>query len=294
MNFKRIETFYWVATLGSFRKAAEQQCTTQPAISSRISMLEEELGVLLFKRDGNSKVVLTPKGSELLGYAQKLVYLSQEFSNIANNQVSYSGMFRLGVSETIAHTWLSIFLKELHNQFPHLTLELTVDLTVNLTQQLHDGLIDLAFLVGPTGDPGIFDEHLLTMPLVWVASTKLKIGQQMQEIQSLSQWPIITYAKNTVPYNEISQKMANNYDAPAKVFSSSSLAICRRLVLDMVGISSLPFDIVKEDIEKGDIQMINTNWHPSDLSFTASYVISPGKYKLDPIIDLAKDVIRNN
>ena len=41
MNFKRIETFVLVATLLSFRKAAEQQYTTQPAISSRIAALEQ-------------------------------------------------------------------------------------------------------------------------------------------------------------------------------------------------------------------------------------------------------------
>jgi len=45
MNFKRLETFIWVATLGSFRKAAEHQHTTQPAISNRIAALEDELGV---------------------------------------------------------------------------------------------------------------------------------------------------------------------------------------------------------------------------------------------------------
>ena len=65
MNFKRLETFIWVATLGSFRKAAEHQHTTQPAISNRIAALEDELGVRLFEREsGHSK--LTSKGQELL------------------------------------------------------------------------------------------------------------------------------------------------------------------------------------------------------------------------------------
>ncbi len=47
MNFKRIEAFFWVAKLHSFSKAAAQQCTTQPAISTRIAALEEELDVKL-------------------------------------------------------------------------------------------------------------------------------------------------------------------------------------------------------------------------------------------------------
>ena len=109
MNYKRIEAFFWVAKLRSFSKAAEQQCTTQPAISSRIAILEKELDVKLFERDGNAKVLLTPKGHELIPYAEKLVYFSKKFANAANNSVAYSGLLRLGVSETIAHSWLSTF-----------------------------------------------------------------------------------------------------------------------------------------------------------------------------------------
>jgi DNA-binding transcriptional LysR family regulator len=44
-DFKAIETFMWVATLGSFRGAAQKLNTTQPAISQRIAQLEREVGV---------------------------------------------------------------------------------------------------------------------------------------------------------------------------------------------------------------------------------------------------------
>lgn len=111
MNFKRIEAFFWVAKLQSFSKADEQQHTTQPAISSRIAALEEELGVKLFEREGNTRIALTPKGHELIPYAEKLVYLSKEFLITANNAAAYSGTLRLGVSETIAHSWLSTFIR---------------------------------------------------------------------------------------------------------------------------------------------------------------------------------------
>ena len=74
MNFKQVETFLWVSKLLSFSKTAQQQCTTQPAISSRIAALEAELGVTLFDRDRNNKVVLTAKGHELLPYAEKIIY----------------------------------------------------------------------------------------------------------------------------------------------------------------------------------------------------------------------------
>ncbi|MCQ1775590.1 LysR family transcriptional regulator, partial [Neorhizobium galegae] len=51
MNLKFLETFVWVAKLKSFRLTAEKLFTTQASISSRIAVLESELGVKLFLRD---------------------------------------------------------------------------------------------------------------------------------------------------------------------------------------------------------------------------------------------------
>jgi DNA-binding transcriptional LysR family regulator len=85
MNFKRLETFVWVATLGSFRKAAERQYTTQPAISSRIAALEEELGAKLFVP---GPVALTAKGKELLPYAEKIIFMSEQLRKRANLSLS--------------------------------------------------------------------------------------------------------------------------------------------------------------------------------------------------------------
>jgi len=294
MNFKRIETFLWVAKLGSFRKAAEQQHTTQPAVSSRIAMLEEELGERLFERDGNTKVVLTLKGQELIRYAERLVNLSNEFLHIAKQDSAYSGLLRLGVSETIAHTWLSDFLKVLHEQMPNIAVELTVDLSVNLAMQLTDGVIDLAFLIGSRADPMLADLELWSSPLQWVASPEFMDNDRQYDISELAQKTIITYSRNTVPYSEISQKMSEIADCTAQIFTSSSLGICRRLVIEGVGISALPEHIVKEDIDNKLLHVINANWLPSELIFTASYTRKPYRPELQPIIALAKTVADNN
>ena len=69
MNMRFLLTFVWVARLGSFRLTAEKLSTTQAAISSRISVLETELGVQLFQRDSRG-VNLTREGHKVLGYAE--------------------------------------------------------------------------------------------------------------------------------------------------------------------------------------------------------------------------------
>ena len=55
IDFRTIETFLWVATLRSFRGAAEKLNTTQPAVSMRIAQLEDLLGVRLLERDRRSR-----------------------------------------------------------------------------------------------------------------------------------------------------------------------------------------------------------------------------------------------
>ncbi|MBA4503019.1 LysR family transcriptional regulator [Marinobacterium marinum] len=276
MNFKRLETFVWVATLGSFRKAAERQHTTQPAISSRISTLEEELGVKLFEREmGPGPVSLTAKGKELLPYAEKIIYMQEQLRKRANNVQGVSGLLRLGVSETIVHTWLPEFLRRLNNEMPHLEVEMTVDVTSNLRAGLLDRSVDLAFLMGPISDPSIANLSLCSFPLAWIASPSLGLPDRLLNIEELAQWPIITYARNTKPFAEISQRFRAIEGSSVRFMSSSSLSACYRLTVDGVGISTLPYRMIKEELEKGIITQLNASWTPSELQFTASYSAVP-------------------
>ena len=72
MNLKFLETFVWVARLKSFRLTADKLFTTQASISSRIAVLEGELGVKLFLRDSRG-VKLTPEGLKVLDYAERML-----------------------------------------------------------------------------------------------------------------------------------------------------------------------------------------------------------------------------
>ena len=62
IDLRNIETFFWVATLGGFRAAAEKLSATQPAISQRIASLESDLGVRLFDRDVRGIKRSPPRG----------------------------------------------------------------------------------------------------------------------------------------------------------------------------------------------------------------------------------------
>ena len=69
MDFDQLETFLEVARYTSFSRAAERRFRTQPAISSQIRGLEEEIGARLFDRSGG-KVALTGAGKVFQQYAE--------------------------------------------------------------------------------------------------------------------------------------------------------------------------------------------------------------------------------
>src|ERR1017187_8413474 len=68
MDFDQLETFLEVARLSSFSRAAERRFRTQPAISSQIRALEEEVGAKLLDRSGGKVAVTGPgKGFQKFG-----------------------------------------------------------------------------------------------------------------------------------------------------------------------------------------------------------------------------------
>src|SRR6202051_1506359 len=103
-DFKAIETFMWVVTLGSFRGAAQKLNTTQPAISQRIAQLEREVGVKLLQRD-RRMVLPTPSGRQMMVYAEKLIGLRSEMLAVVGGRAGGRGVLRLRVCGSHSHAW---------------------------------------------------------------------------------------------------------------------------------------------------------------------------------------------
>jgi len=275
LNLKQLETFLWVATLGSFRKAAKRLYTTQPAISARISNLEDALGARLFVR-GTGSIQLTAKGLELLPHAEKVLRMAENLTTRLGDGSRLSGVLRLGVSETIVHTWLPTFLAQLHDRHPSIDVEITVDITVNLRSELIARSLDLALLMGPVSEFNMVNLDLSRAPLIWAASPQLGIEPaRRHSLDELIRFPLLTYARNTRPYMELASHIRENCDEPARIFPSSSLAACLRMTIDGIGIGTLPKRLIGQDLENGDLIEVSCGWKPSDLQFTASYASAP-------------------
>lgn len=96
MDIKQIQCFISVADDLNFTSAAEKLYISQPSLSRHIHLLEDELGIILFKRN-NKNVELTSAGIQLLATAKKIVGTVDEFINSAVALRSgRSGKLRIG------------------------------------------------------------------------------------------------------------------------------------------------------------------------------------------------------
>lgn len=82
MEFRHLEAFAAVVSLGSFSKASERLFLTQPTISAHIQSLEEELGVKLLLRT-TREIHLSPQGKAFYPYVRRLLKLRDEATSAA-------------------------------------------------------------------------------------------------------------------------------------------------------------------------------------------------------------------
>ena len=99
MDFDQLRSFVEVARLKNFSRAAGKLGFTQPAISTQIRQLEDELGVRLFDRIGK-KVFLTQPGILLLEHAGKILTVQREAGEALRDLLpNPAGRLNLGATE---------------------------------------------------------------------------------------------------------------------------------------------------------------------------------------------------
>jgi DNA-binding transcriptional LysR family regulator len=293
VDFKSIETFLWVVTLGSFRAAGEKLNTTQPAISQRIAQLERELGVKLLNRD-HRVASPTPSGRQLMVYAEKLMGLRSEMMAEVSDRSAMRGVLRLGVAETIVHTWLSQLIKSVNTAYPNLSLEIEVDITPNLTARLLAQEIELALMLGPLSVSSVRNRVLCDYPIGFLASPALGLGNGPLEVHDLAKFPIITFPRKTQPY-EIVRSLFNRPDLPPiRLHASASLATVIHMAIEGLGIAVIPTAIVENELADGRLQLLSTDLKISPLTFAASWLASPDTVAVELVADLAGQIAQSN
>ncbi|MGA0598243.1 LysR family transcriptional regulator [Enterovirga sp. CN4-39] len=287
MELRELEAFFWVGTLRSFSRAADRLRTSQPTISARVAALEAHLTVKLLERGGR-RVRLTPLGAEMLGYAERMLGLRSQAEAAVSGAAGLRGHVRLGTAETVVHTWLPHFIRELETRHPRLSLELTVDTTPNLREELVRGELDLAILLGPISEPTMQSRLISTYPLSLVAAPSLGLAGRELTLADLARYPLITYSHRTRPTIALRELFRNAGLPQPRLIASASLAANIRLAVDGVGPATLPEILVAGEIAEGRLHALTVDFELAPLRFTVTHPRAPS----DPLIAAAAELAR--
>jgi len=152
MDFRQLRTFSCVAELGSLSKASDTLRVAQPALSRQIKLLEHELRVELFTRNGRG-MVLTDAGQLLLARTSGIVrQIDQIRDDIQSAKGPPSGQVVLGLVPTVSCVLSARFARRCVETFPGISLRIVESYSGHLVEWLHRGEMDLAILYGRSAD----------------------------------------------------------------------------------------------------------------------------------------------
>ena len=171
MNLRDLEYLVAVSETLHFRRAAEQCFVSQPTLSGQISKLETEIGVSLLERT-NKSVKVTPIGQKVIGHARQILEQTEAIRNLAQAHLDpLSGPLRIGAIHTLSPYLVPLFLLDLQQQHPELSLELTEETTDKLIDKLKSHQLDAILLATSPNS-----EDLVSMPLFlepfWLAHSR--------------------------------------------------------------------------------------------------------------------------
>src|SRR5690348_6267590 len=190
-SFLQLETFYWVARLGSFHAAARHLRLTQPTISARIRELEAGLGVSLFDRV-HQRAETTAAGRDILARTRQILRLANDLERTLHQGDPMRGLLRLGAVESVALMALPELLSRLKGSFPQLRIELTVDVGTLLSRKLNARQLDLAIVTDPEPDDRVVAKKIGSIQLGWIASPGLLLPKRELAPADLAPLQIIT------------------------------------------------------------------------------------------------------
>jgi DNA-binding transcriptional LysR family regulator len=169
MELYQLRTFLTVAEEGHLTRAAEKLFTSQPAVSTHIRALEEELGVKLFERSAKG-MTLTAQGTSLREHARRIVDATRNFKIQAESlRHEVSGELIFGLNNTPDILRLIPILRLLTERHAALTYEMVCGSSGVVLQGLDEGTISIGFFEGACNNNKIAYHALTQIDLCLVA-----------------------------------------------------------------------------------------------------------------------------
>ncbi len=258
MDLANYKAFITVAELGSFSRAAEALFITQPAVSKRIALLEEQLGGTLFDRIGR-KVILNEAGNALLPVALRIMQEVKESLRVIDNlSGDISGHLSLVTSHHIGLRRLPKLLKKYAQDFPQVRLDLAFMDSENACQKIEKGDFELGVVTLPLKPSGrltitpLWNDPLTIAvapdhPLVEIARQKSITLNELAKHSAIL--PAVgTYTRTVIEKPLLQKQQYQQHNKLDVIMETNYLETIRMMVSIGLGWSALPKAMIDKDL----------------------------------------------
>jgi LysR family transcriptional regulator, low CO2-responsive transcriptional regulator len=257
MDFDQLETFLEVARLCSFSRAAEKRFRTQPAISSQIRALEEEVGARLLDRSGG-KVSITGSGKIFQKWAEETLEARKAVvTAIAEAERVPRGEIVVGANEgTCLHILPEVFA-EFKKQYPTVAVNITRADYARILENVIDNSVDFGVVSLPVTDNRLSVVLIHRDELVIIAPPQHLLAKlKSATIADVAQFPLLIpkagHTRDALENLFYERKLKPHYS-----MELDSSELLKRFVAADVGVGFIARSNVELDVSAGTLAMID-------------------------------------
>ncbi|PYY15159.1 MAG: LysR family transcriptional regulator [Acidobacteria bacterium] len=257
MDFDQLNSFLEVAKHSSFSKAAERCFRTQPAISSQIRALEEEVGAKLFDRSG-AKVTLTVAGKAFQDYAEEsLRALRSVKTTIAEMERTPRGEIVVGANEATCLYILPEVFADFKRQYPKVSVSIQRAETSKTLESVIDQTVDFGVVSLPVKDSRLAALPIHHDELVLITASGHPLAQLSHaRLEEIAKYPLVL------------PKLGRTRDAIDDVFEEAQLKphvsmeldsseLLKRFVAADVGVGFVARSNISDEVRAGTLSALS-------------------------------------
>lgn len=257
MTLRHLEIFVAVSDMGSMTAASERLYISQPTVSQAIMELERYYGTKLFDRMGK-KLYRTQAGERLLGYARHVTALVSDMA-IQMTQVEDTGLLRIGASATVGIQYLPELVNHFNKEVNGIEIQAVIKNTLDIEQLLLKNELDIGIVEGDIHStdlsirPFFQDELILVCGKNHPLYGKKQIKPTQLQSQRYLMREVGSGTRELFEYAMAAQELSWQ-----TVWESNSFESITAAARKSIGLAVLSKNLVKEDLEIGELWHINT------------------------------------
>ncbi|MFI7102547.1 transcriptional regulator CynR [Streptomyces sp. NPDC050161] len=238
-----------VAEQGNFTRAAEVLCISQPTLSQQIKQLERAVGVQLIDRSGRS-VRPTDAGEAYVHYARRALRELAAADRAVLDVADLSrGHLRLAMTPTFTAYLLGPLVRELHEGFPGVTLEVSEMAQDRIEAGLLADELDLGIAFERPHPPGIAATALFaeTLSLVATADRPGARERRPMPVQQLAEQQLALLSAGFATRGHIDAYFARHRVSPPIAVEANTIQALTEIVRRTPALATVLPDAITDD-----------------------------------------------